>query len=223
MERLSREQVIEILKKQDGMTEEIMKISADVFDRVILEESNRNKTLKQQDSLVTFISEGIANGETYEFAVREKSDNKHMNYFDVFLRQGESDKVEEALIKHNLPTNALRGLKPNSPANQTVDGVKIVQVVSEDELGSITIESLTIEYNGEVIYSYKRESTFGDVLGDYQVFREAKKYSKRKDGSQRQSKYIGTILRDDGERIIRSQTKSGRIINQDSKGRFTSV
>lgn len=133
-----------------------------MYKKLMNESVNLNKTEQEQISLISDIILGRCglgegrNPESWERIFNDHSDNKHMNYFDNILGDGETDKISKALSRINKGTSVLLGIRKNQPYNEIVDGVEIIQEISENENGSPTVSKFELIYEGKVIYSFKR-------------------------------------------------------------------
>ena len=138
MIKLSTLKVNQILTKfadehpQIELTENQIEDTQILYDRLMNENVNKTKNAWEQEALITDIATGLTMGETTDLIFREHADNKHLNYFDVFLRKGESEKILQIFDEYGISTNILKGLKKNVPDNYTIDGVHVVQEISDD-------------------------------------------------------------------------------------------
>ena len=111
-------------------------------------------------SVVTDIAEGIAKGESVEAQVRNYYKSSYLSYFDNILGQGETDKIERALVDNNLTSDIFTGLKKDLDHDYktTVNGneIRIVQKVQKINGQSPVVTDLTVYLNGEEIYSYHK-------------------------------------------------------------------
>lgn len=241
MSKLSNAEINRILAEfaennpDKELTENQIQTTIDLFNRLMNENVNKNKNLAEQESFVTDIAIGLTikpKGETPEFIFRQHSDIRHLNYFDIFLTEGETDKILKALEKHSIPTEVLRGLKRNEDFNVTIGNVRIFQKVAYDENGSISIEKFEIYKDGELIYEWipynEDEYDYDDMdfksdedyVPEYK-FVAPKEPPPTKSGKPRKGIYIGTIISSDGETVTKEKTSRGQIVYRASNGRFT--
>ena len=236
MSKLSNMQINEILTEfannnpQIELTENQIQTTVDLFNRLMNEKVNKNKNLWEQEALVTDIAIGLTlkpKGETPDFIFRQHSDNKHLDFFDTFLAYGETKKIEEMLKEYNLPSDILKGLKPN----QEIDFVKKYDKNVIEIKGNITFspdgekeqnDYLEIYLNGENIYSWHRNPINENVVNNNinsepyehnnQEFEDKapKEQPKRKDGKPRKSTYIGKIVTSNNIIIEESYDRLGR-------------
>lgn len=233
MSRLSNIEVNQILTEflennpQIELTENQIQDIADLFDRLMNEQVNQSKNLWEQEALVTDIAIGLSIGESTDFIFGQHADNKHLNFFDVFLEYGERSKIEKILKENNLPSSVLKGIKPNQEMHLVTEynGNKI------EVKGNITFspdgekeqnDYLEISINGENIYSWKRNAIDENVDADdidlepdksYESnnkYKAPKEQPKRKDGKPRRSIYIGKIVTSDNITIEESYDRLGR-------------
>lgn len=207
--------------------------TADMFKRLMSEKSNSTKTIDEQFSMLTDIAYGFAINENENATFNHYADNKHLNYFDVFLEEGERSNITEALNKANIPTDVLKGIKKNIPydANTRTEDGRLVRVVQETEPPSNTISYFAIYVDGEMIYSWDRSSggyddvpyNWLDDFGDYDYEDKVKiTYSVSEAQKKTKSEYVQTYDFGGDDIVHERHTKSGRTIYQDSKGRFVS-
>lgn len=179
--------------------------------------------------------------ETFEEMNVHFSDVKHMNYFDNFFRQGETDKIQKVLFQHDVPVDALKGVQPYSDFHNTYGDFTIDQDVYKPPEGSPELLGFTIRNinTGEIIYEYspshgvdaaeeiisrkieyyRKENQFNFFGEPMQVVEQKKKLVK-----------VAETIIDTGDEDIRIEGYTGkrkdgsfykRIVYKDSKGRFT--
>lgn len=224
---------------QFSLNSDKVKDTKDLFDRLMNERSNITKNEWEQEALITDIATGFAYGESADSIFREHSDNKHMSFFDNFLEKGEADKISKILSEYGLPTEVLRGVKPNIDIdikrNFGKDTIEIKGMINPSPDGeSEQNDFFEIYLNGKKIYEWNRNG-FNEVeeVGDFKTDdvyepdndyesskeRRAKLYTKS--GKLRKGVYIATIEKSNGEIITKELTSKGQIVYRDSKGRFT--
>ena len=195
-----------------------------LFWNLMKEENNKNKSIKEQYSLLDNIIEALASGQTREETFREYGRNKHMYAYDTFLGKGEAQKIEDILASYGLGVDVLKGIPlPSEFNNQNLlnGRLGIYEHLSDegDRGESPVIEDFVITYMGTVIYSYHYDFNTGKV--DINT-NEAKNITQPK--KQTKSKYKGRTLIDFGNNIISEvriwEDKNGKISYRDSKGHF---
>lgn len=238
MSKLSNLKVNQILTQfvdenpQIELTESQIQDTIDLFDRLMNEKVNQSKNLWEQEALVTDIAIGYSIGEQTDFIFRQHADNKHLNYFDVFLEQGEADKIQKALFKHNISTDVLKGIKKNVDFDVTIGNVRVVQKMSDGEDTSPTIESFEIYKNGELIYKWTPDEFWEEGYDDID-FEPDEYYSPEpevetpkappptKSGKPRKGIYLGTVISSSGDNVTIEKLTNGRTVYRASNGRFT--
>ena len=131
----------------------------DMFRVLMKDEQNVNKNKFEQKSLIEDIAVGMSYGEKTEKIVRSHSSNKHMDFFDTFLGEGEGVKIQEILFKNNLSTSVLKGVRAKKEikiSQQTDEGlVEINGKIEPSPDGSNSQDDyFEIKLNGKVIYSW---------------------------------------------------------------------
>lgn len=214
------------------LTESQIQDTIDLFDRLMNEKVNQSKNLWEQEALVTDIAIGYSIGEQTDFIFRQHADNKHLNYFDIFLEHGEADKIKKVLSEYNIPTDVLKGIKKNVAFDVTIDNVRVVQTMSDGEDTSPTIEDFEIYKDGERIYKWKPDLLLDEIdedigieLDEYYSIEPKVEIPKAppptKSGKPRKGIYIGTVISSDGDNITIEKLKNGRTVYRASNGRFT--
>lgn len=236
MIKLSTLKVNQILTKfaeerpQIELTENQIEDTQILYDRLMNEKVNQTKNAWEQESLITDIATGLAMGETPELIFREHADNKHLSYFDNFLGEGESEKILQIFNDNEISTDILKGLKKNVPDNYTIDGVHVIQVISDDPNESPHIIDFEIYKNGKLIYKWTPNKPWEEIDEEYDIEahynylkeQEALKPEPlTKSGKQRKSSYIATIVSSEGEKVTAEKLSNGQIVYRGSNGRFT--
>lgn len=236
MSKLSKLQVNQILSKfisespNIELTENQIEDTQILYDRLMNEKVNQTKNAWEQEALVTDIATGLSYGEDKDLIFREHSDNKHLNYFDTFLGKGEAEKILQALNEYGISTDVLKGIKKNVPDDHTIDGVRIVQVISDDPNESPHIIDFEIYKNGKLIYKWTPNKPWEEIDEEYDIEahynylkeQEALKPEPlTKSGKQRKSSYIATIVSSEGEKVTAEKLSNGQIVYRGSNGRFT--
>lgn len=245
MTKISNLKVNQIINKfidenpQFSLNSDKIKDIKDLFDRLMNETSNITKNEWEQEALLTDIAIGFAYNESADSIFREHSDNKHMSFFDIFLDKGEADKISKILSEYGLPTEILRGVKPNIDIDIKrsfgKDTIEIKGMINPSPDGeSEQDDFFEIYLNGHRIYEWNRNGfeemeEKNDVKADdiyepdsdYEPSEEriAKLYTKS--GKLRKGIYIATIEKSNGEVITKELTSNGQIVYRDAKGRFT--
>ena len=235
MIKLSNLKVNQILTKfaeehpEVELTESQIADTKTLYDRLMNEKVNQTKNAWEQESLITDIATGLAIGEDPELIFREHADNKHLNYFDVFLRKGESEKILQIFEEYGISTDVLKGLKKNVPDNYTIDGVHVIQEISNDPNVSPHIINFEIYKDGKRIYKWtpndiaEEEDEEEELDDDYNTIPEKDIpifNPPTKSGKERKSAYISTIISSEGKPITKEIMSNGRIVYRDSNGRF---
>lgn len=196
------------------ITEEMINKSYEIFETVKKEKLNINRKGLEKESFVTAILGQVIIGQDKDTLTALYSDNKHMNYFDVFLDKGEARKIQKALTNKGLSTEVLRGIKKSLPeeGKKIAPNILYVQELGENENGSLVIvnvEIVEVKDNGEneVIYNWKRKQDF--EVPDIKLPDILKAGFKQ------------TIILSDGTKIRKEILKNNRTIYRDAKGRFT--
>lgn len=241
MIKLSNLKVNQILTKfaeehpQFELTESQIVDTQILYDRLMNEKVNQTKNAWEQESLITDIATGLAIGEDPELIFREHADNKHLNYFDVFLRKGETEKILQIFYEYGISTDILKGLKKNVPDDYTIDGVRVIQEISNDPNVSPQIINFEIYKDGKRIYKWtpndiaeeedeEEESDLYEPDFNYnpKIEQVINKFTPpTKSGKLRKGVYIATIISSEGKPITKEMTSNGRFIYRDSNGRFT--
>lgn len=183
---LTNEQVKNIINqyKNDYNINDMQALKVEqIFFKVIKENRNKNKDIDLQESLVTAIMHEIATNETQERIERRYGDNSHMYYFDQVLEEGQSAKIEAALLKYNIPTSVLKSVRRDTPLDANIDGIRVIQEIEKPNPDDTpTVSRFEIYKDGELIYKWTREegNFFTDEqLEDYE--QEAEEQSKREE------------------------------------------
>lgn len=235
MIKLSNLKVDQILTKfaeehpEIELTESQIADTKTLYNRLMNEKVNQTKNAWEQESLITDIATGLAIGEDPELIFREHADNKHLNYFDVFLRKGESEKILQIFDEYEISTDILKGLKKNVPDDYTIDGVRVIQEISNDPNVSPYIINFEIYKDGKRIYKWtpndiaEEEDEEYDINAHYEYLKEQEALRPNpitKNGKQRKGIYIATVVSSEGDKVTAEKISNGKIIYRDSKGRF---
>lgn len=200
----------------------------EMFGRLMSEKNNLTKTVDEKLSMLTDIAYGYAIGDKENATFNRYADNKHLNYFDIFLEDGQRSVIQEALNRAGVSTEVLKGIKKNVPYDATVNGVRVVQ---ETEPPSNTISYFAIYVDGEKIYEWNRSSS--DYSYYDEDYFEPDEYYEPDDTprveisydvllSEKDTKsdYVQTYHFQDDRAIIERVGKNGRTFYQYSNGRF---
>lgn len=166
-EKFVKEQLAEWAKEDYPLTLSQELKAKDLFYDLMKEKQNSSKDLPTQEALLAEIARKLAIGEKPESVFRQHGDNKHLNYFDVFLEEGASGDILDILKENGISTDILKGIKKNVPFDVTVDGIRVVQEMSNGEDTSPTIERFAIYKDGSLIYEWKPSSMWATVYDDY--------------------------------------------------------
>ena len=155
------------LGKVELSLDEIEEIK-DMFNVLMKDETNSNKSVFEQKSLIEDLAIGKSYGEKTERLVRSHSSNKHMDFFDTFLGEGEADKIQEALYKNGLPTSVLRGIKAKKeiyiPTKTDVGLVEVRGKIEPSPDGTNSQDDFfEVLLNGKAIYSWTPDYTLVDL------------------------------------------------------------
>lgn len=193
----NKEQVYNIIEQTLSEHQEELTLSdADkyktytTYKKLMSENRNVNKTNDEQESLISAIIIGRntpnekGDVESWDRIFIEHSDAKHLTYFDNFLKEGETEKVINALKRNGLSTDVLKGVRKDQAIDTTINGVTVKQEVEEDDDGYKYVSYFEIIYEGKSIYKYDadgftRTYNYEDILEDrIEEFREiAEEYS----------------------------------------------
>lgn len=245
----------EIVKMQIATKEKYRSLnSADIKQikdlYTALMNENRNKG-KSQDDQIRFIGTIIENVEQYKTSnkfTRQQSydrifgaygDNSHLNYFDVFLNEGETNKVLKALVDNKLSSEILRGIKKGQKFDNEANGIdkpRVIQEVSTIGDDSPYVSYFAIIYQGKTIYEYSGGKIYKERKGDnplddrwdniiknYQEAFEGTEYSKKskatvgkakkdKSTGKTYNEYYHIKTRKDGSTYIMKQGKGGKFV-----------
>ena len=245
MAKISNLKVNQVINKfidenpQFSLNSDKVKDIKDLFDKLMNERSNITKNEWEQEALITDIATGCAYGESADLIFREHSDNKHMSFFDNFLEEGEANKISKILSEYELPTEVLRGVKPNidinferSFGNDTVEIKGRINPSPDGE--SEQDDFFEIWLNGKRIYEWNRNKfeemeekndvKVEDIYEPDSYYKPSKEKTLNlftKSGKERKGTYLATIKKSNGEVITKELTSKGQIVYRDSKGRFT--
>lgn len=169
-EKFVEEQLAEWAKEDYPLTLSQEFKAKDLFYELMKEKQNASKDLPTQEALLAEIARKLAIGEKPESVFRQHGDNKHLNYFDVFLEEGESGKILERLNDYGISSDVLKGIKKNVPFDVTIDGVRVVQEMSNGEDTSPTIERFEIYKDGSLVYFWSPKTVSVNIYDDYDDF-----------------------------------------------------
>ncbi len=144
----------------------------DIYLSTSMEELNVKRNKEEQQSEATMLMQQIHLIDLQDFSTNDYLDSirrlenqfrdvRKFTYFDNFLYQGASDDIMKILKQYNIPTKALKGLKPSLPFDEVTwtssDGkqVRIIQEVTKNP--SIVIEVFDIYYDGKLIFSLDQQ------------------------------------------------------------------
>lgn len=225
--RIQVNQIIdEFLQENEGLvelSESQIADTIDIYNSVMTEKVNATKTKDEQVSLIHDILIGFSYNETKDRLLRAHSDVKFLSFFDNFLDEGESEKVYNAIKSLGLPTEILRGIKPNVDIDIKVNsGGNIVEIsgsINPSPDGDNNQDDfLLIKVNGASIYNWVRELPYF-IDEDFEY--NPTDAPETKTGNLRKGVYLGTIMTSDGNVVTEEILSNGVRILRDSKGRFT--
>lgn len=202
----------------------------ELFYDLMREKQNINKDIPTQEALLAEIARKLSYGETRESVFRQHGDNKHLNYFDVFLEEGASKNILDALNYYGISTDVLKGIKKNVPFDAVIDGVRVVQEISNGDDGSPTVEKFEITKDGKLVYfwtprrdyvSYFDDEYYDETELEQEKPAPPKQPPKTKSGKPRKGTYLATIISSSGEEITKEVMSNGRVAYRASNGRFT--
>lgn len=180
----------------------------DMFNILMKDEMNINKSVFEQKSLIEDLAIGRSYGETVEKLIRSHSSNKHMDFFDTFLGEGEAGKIQEVLYKNGLSAGVLRGIKAKkeiSITTKTDNGVVEVRGKIEPSPDGTNSQDdfFEILLNGKVIYSWTPDYTLVDLL-DFE-----EEYADEAEPQEQQPKKIKipSIEKAEGQKTVKKVTE----------------
>lgn len=203
-------------KYNDYINSETFKTNNRVFYKAMKENRTQQFNLDEQLSLYTRIMWDLSTGLSEEQVFRQLSDNSHLNYFDFFLKQGESEKIVKALHENGLTTEVLKGIKKGISIVSEVDGVRIAQRYEKPDPDSTPVMvEFSIYKDGELIYS------FGENNEKQEITKQIpKEWMYTKKGKKRKAPIIRKEIINGETYIYSKSIKTGRTYKQDSLGRF---
>lgn len=148
-----------------NLTQEEISRTKKIYHLLENENNMIQKTLDETKSAVTGIINDIINSRsnpqvTDTVMYNRFSDNKHMNYFDIFLQEGERGNITEALQGYNIPTEVLKPIRKMTDYTSTpefINGqyVQIIQETEKDDDGYVYVSYFAILVDGEPIYQFR--------------------------------------------------------------------
>lgn len=181
----------------------------DMFNILMKDENNANKNVFEQKSLIEDLAIGKSYGETTEKLIRSHSSNKHMDFFDTFLGEGEADKIQEVLYKNGLSASVLRGIKAKKEMYITTKtDAGLVEIKGKIEPSPDGTNSqddfFEISLNGKTIYSWTPNYTLVD-LPDFE-----EEYLDESEPQEKQNKKIKvpSIEKAEGQKTIKKFTEN---------------
>lgn len=175
-----REKMNEWVEENEGMIITPTKSDFDLIEKTfnrLMNESNRAKDTRGDNiTLLHDLLEMRLDAEQKRPAsesemFRQYGSNKHMNYFDIFLQQGEADKIQEILSSYGISTDVLKGVSKRdnykSPLlNSNGHKVEINQVIGNDN-GSYYVEEFEIIIDGKTVYKWTKQAN-ASVAKEYE-------------------------------------------------------
>lgn len=129
-----------------------------------------SKNLDETMSVVTGIANDVImarqNSKISDNVMYDRfADNKHMNYFDIFLEDGARGDITETLKSYKIPTDILKPIRKMtdySSMPEHVNGqlVQIVQETDKDDDGYVYVSNFKIIVDGEPIYQFSADKNF---------------------------------------------------------------
>lgn len=164
------EEIMNWVEKNEDLIIQPTKSDFDLIEKTfnrLMSESNRAKDTKGDNiTLLHNLLEMRLDTEQKRPAsesemFRQYGSNKHMNYYDIFLKQGEADKIQEVLSSYGISTDVLKGISRKqdfeSPTTENNGHkVKINQIIGNDG-GSYYVEEFEIIIDGKTVYKWTRE------------------------------------------------------------------
>lgn len=180
----------------------------DMFNSLMKDEANKNKNIFEQKSLIEDLAIGKSYGETTKRLIRSHSSNKHMDFFDTFLGQGEADKILNILSKYNLSPSVLRGVKAKQEINistETEEGLVEVKGKIEPSPDGTNSQDdyFEILLNGKAIYSWSPDYTLVDLPEYLDYFDE----TEPQEENENKKIKIPNIEKSDGQKTVKKVTE----------------
>lgn len=184
------------------------------FYSLMKENVNKNLSYKNQISLLHGVIESYSNGDTFYEAFNFRSDNKHMQGYDYFLKEGEGQKILEVLNSYGFGADVLKGVSLGVPFGdgkgngQSIgNGLSVKEEIESPDGESPYVSVFEIRYNNEIIYQWKgRAKNDGDAFSVINPDLEKPVQSKTK------SEYLGSAITGEGEYPIKAwKSKNGQI------------
>lgn len=180
----------------------------DMFNLLMKDEANKNKNIFEQKSLIEDLAIGKSYGETTKRLVRSHSSNKHMDFFDTFLGQGEADKILNILSKHNLSPSVLSGVKAKKEINistETEEGLVEVKGKIEPSPDGTNSQDdyFEILLNGKVIYSWVPDYILVDLPEHLDFFGE----TEQQEEDENKKIKVPNIETSDGQKTVKKVTE----------------
>lgn len=159
MSMLSEREIMdELARLEDAGMEFDRDFVLRVYDK-LQDESNVQKYNKnQQYSLLDDIVSGNELGETEQELFRHHGSQKHLNYFDNFLADGQSDAIVDAIHRYGGSADVLRGVKPYKSQQFKAPSDPRFEIYQEwtkgDDGSSPVLLFFEVRFNGQVIYRF---------------------------------------------------------------------
>lgn len=210
-----------------------------LYDELMNENCNCNKSKDMQLILIENIAQQLDSGVKCKDIKLMYSDNKHMAYYNMSLREGETENIEKVLYENGLSSNIFKeaNIKKNMSSTGTALGgrIRIIQEVEKIEGESPVVVLYEIWYDNKCIYHYGKygnqeentKNNSGFNLHDtaekiYETVKNKFKNQKTKSGTIRKSIKVGKIIKEGEEIDVSISFRNGKPIKiyKDSKGRF---
>lgn len=199
--------------------DEVLEIKG-MFKSLMKQDVNKNLSPLNQRTLLEGIVEDFSNGSDYYQTFNFRSDNKHMQAYDYFFKEGEGKRITDILKSYGLGADELKGVPLMSPfdaSTQKNGRVYVKEEIEKPDGESPYIKLFEIYVDGKIVYEWKgRAFGVGDVYENINIESEDIKQPKRK------SKYQGSVYISDFELPVKKWTdKNGRDFYTQGKKRVS--
>ena len=151
------------------------------FNDIMFDPENAEMSKMRQESALTAVAFHVKEGMSNEKIFMLNTSYKHLNYFDFFLSEGESQKIIAALKQYDIPIDILRGVKKTLPMDKdnitfekinkkgqkVKDIVRLTQTIVKEPNISPYIGEFIIEYKGKIIYEFNKDFSKGETYVDF--------------------------------------------------------
>lgn len=147
-------------KNNDDITLNQSQRTKELFKKVMIEETNINKNLQEQQDLITSLLLKVKEGWSDTQIFNYHSDNKHLSYFTLIMGDEQAKVLFKKLELSKIPTSIFRGLKLNTPDKHPIDipglgTVVVTQTFKTTENESLELDDFIVTLNGKEIYNFK--------------------------------------------------------------------